>query len=95
MSIKYKISLSNKVTVYTDEDGYVKLLENISSNFVILNGEVVNPSFIVSITKELDWGTNEPSLYVPTPNMRLKGHIDEKTRKYVIDGEEPITPTVY
>ena len=89
MSIKYKVSLSNKESVYVDEEGYVKLLENISSNFVILNGEVVNPSFIVSITKEMVFD-DKPSFYAPKPNMRLKGHIDEESRTYVIDGEEEI-----
>lgn len=89
MSIRYKVSLNNKVNVYIDEEGYTKLLENISSNFVILNGEVVNPSYIVSITKDMFWD-DAPSFYAPKPNMRLKGHIDDKTRTYVIDGEEEI-----
>lgn len=89
MSIKYKVSLSNKESVFVDEAGYVKLLENISSNFVILNGEVVNPSFIVSITKQEIWD-DSPSFYAPKPNMRLKGHIDDATRTYIIDGEEEI-----
>ena len=89
MKIKYKVSLSNKECVYVDEYGYTKLLENISSNFVILNGEVVNPSFIISITKEVNFDS-EPSFYAPKPNMKLKGHIDDKTRTYIIDGEEEI-----
>ncbi len=90
MTIRYKVSLSNKVDVYINEEGYVKLLENISSNFVILNGEVVNPSFIVSITKDFMFDST-PSFYAPSPNKRLVGHIDEERNVYIVDGEEDIT----
>lgn len=90
MIIKYRVHLSNKTSVLIDVENYGKLLENISSNFVILNGEVVNPSFIVSIIKENCWD-DEPTMFrASKPNMKLVGHIDEETRTYIIDGEEEI-----
>jgi len=82
--MKYKISLSNKESVLTDEEGYKKLLDNISSNFVIIGDEVINPSFISSITKINDY-LFDNYIYDRTPKRKLVGHIDDTTRTYVID----------
>lgn len=89
--MKYKVSLNNKESISIDEEGYKKLLENINSNFVILNGEVVNPSYIVSITKipEVIFG-NSSSYQLSKPRMKMIGHTDPVTRTYIIDGYEEI-----
>jgi hypothetical protein len=51
--MKYKISMSNKESVMTDEDGYKKIVDNISSSFVMIGEELINPSFIISINAKI------------------------------------------
>lgn len=84
--MRYRIALNNKDVVHVDEEGYKKLLENINSNFVILNDEVINPAYIVSITKVNEWlFANSSSATLSEEPKKIKGHIDHEKRTYVID----------
>ena len=72
--MNYEVSLSNKKSIFIDEENYQKLLDNISANFVILNGEVVNPSFITSITKDNSFHDS------PSPREMKESEILKKRR---------------
>lgn len=52
--MKYKVSMSNKNDVYINKEDYKKLLENMNNSFVLLGDELINPSFIISITRQID-----------------------------------------
>jgi hypothetical protein len=76
--------MSNKESVMTDEDGYKKIVDNISSSFVMIGEELINPSFIISITKCQDIMFND---YVSErePYQKIIGHVDYDRGIYVID----------
>ena len=85
----YKISMSNRESILTNKEMVDKLLANISSNFVILGDEIVNPSFIVSITKEFDIEENHHSIKKASKYKQI-GHMDDARNSYVIDGYQDI-----
>ena len=84
----YKVSMSNKESVVINEENYTKLINNVDKNFVLLGNELVNPSFIVSVTKIMAW--EESVFRVTEKPKRIKGHIDRERGVYVIDSEEEI-----
>jgi len=83
----YRVSMSNKESVAIDEEQYAKLISNVDKNFVLLGNEMVNPSFIVSVTKINDWAFGGSSSYIEKPKKKITGHIDEERGVYVIDSE--------
>ena len=74
----YKVSLNNKSFVHITEDDYKNLLQNMNKSFVVLNGETINPSYIVSITKDKSFEPEEPT-------KEISGHIDEERKVFVVE----------
>jgi hypothetical protein len=92
MSKRYCVALSNKTNVFISEEEYIKLVNNIDKNFVLLGNEMINPSFIISVTKDINWNDSLPA--PREPQKRIIGHIDKERGVYVIDGEEIVEDEV-
>ncbi len=82
----YKISLSNKEDVYVKEEQYKSILESMNNNFVLIGEELINPSFIISITKVTL--SSVPTKYLPKEEM--EGYIDEKRGVFVVTKSKEI-----
>ncbi len=81
----YKVSLTNKEKIYLSEADHKRLLENLTKDFVILNGEMFKPTMIVSITKAPD---TDIKLVSGETKVEIAGRIIEKNGERVFMVEE-------
>jgi len=86
----YEITLSSKDRITIDEDDYQKFIETgDKSRLIQLKKAVINPSFIVTIIPI----SQAEALVSETPLGNFKGHIDEKTRKFITTEDTQLIPT--
>lgn len=72
----YKLNLSNKGTIHITEEELTKFKENIGANFIEFSEGIVNPSFVVSITKDVEASREA---YRKLENNRLRFELAEPT----------------
>lgn len=55
----YKLRLSTKETISIDDSDYEKFKKNVGSNFIEFRSGIINPSFVVSITPDIEASREE------------------------------------
>ena len=77
----YKAMLSNKESIYLDEQDFEKLMAGMTSgSFVKLKKAIVNPSFVITL---LPVSPKEALSSEPNGDG-VEGYLDEERRVYVI-----------